>query len=49
MGIKLAIRTYCTAWGIQKEFYSNYKLSITFINSELLYCIPVTYIILYIN
>ena len=29
--------------------YNSYKWSVTFKNCELLYCIPVTYIVLYIN
>ena len=47
--LKYATRIYCTTWGIQPVFYNNYKWSITFKNCESLYCILVTYIILYIS
>ena len=47
--IKWATRIYCTPQRIQSIFYNNYTWSITFKNCESLYCIPVTYMILYIN
>ena len=46
---KLSCKDTLYTQGIGPIFYNNYKWNIIFKNCESLYCIPVTFIIVYIN